>query len=164
MCIAAWRGKRQPETLKGQGRLSDHWQLSHAHAGAFQRVTKHLLTTHLKTNPSAITRRRYRSPEMASESTQTQQINISDLEVPQLIEVRRQLEEVRRTCEFLTISQSLALFLFQELTHLSSSFSQLKQAQAKFKACMDNVKEIKPQNQGISRPALQGERQLTHCR
>jgi len=64
---------------------------------------------------------------MASVSAQPQQVNVSDLDVPQLIEVKRQLEE--------------------ELTHLTTSFTQLKQAQAKFKACMDNVKEIKPQNQ-----------------
>ena len=38
----------------------------------------------------------------------------------------------------------------QELTHLTNSFAQLKQAQAKFKACVENVREINPQNQGGS--------------
>ncbi|KAI0033587.1 Prefoldin alpha subunit [Vararia minispora EC-137] len=59
---------------------------------------------------------------------QSQQINISDLDVPQLADVRKQLEE--------------------ELTHLTNSFSQLKQAQAKFRSCIDSVKEVAPQNQG----------------
>ncbi|KAL0947988.1 hypothetical protein HGRIS_010615 [Hohenbuehelia grisea] len=57
-----------------------------------------------------------------------QQINVADLDLNQLSDVRRQLEE--------------------ELSHLSDSFTQLKQAQSKFKACMDNVSEIKPQNKG----------------
>ncbi|KAI0074882.1 Prefoldin alpha subunit [Panus rudis PR-1116 ss-1] len=57
---------------------------------------------------------------------QGQAINLGDLELPQLIEVRKQLEE--------------------ELSHLSNSFAQLKSAQAKFRACMENVAEVKPQN------------------
>lgn len=36
----------------------------------------------------------------------------------------------------------------QELNHLTNSFAQLKQAQAKFKACIENAAEIKPQNKG----------------
>ncbi|KAJ7901130.1 Prefoldin alpha-like protein, partial [Mycena olivaceomarginata] len=35
-----------------------------------------------------------------------------------------------------------------ELNHLTNSFAQLKQAQAKFKACIENVAEIKPTNKG----------------
>jgi prefoldin alpha subunit len=31
---------------------------------------------------------------------------------------------------------------------LTSSFAQLKQAQAKFKACVENVAEIKEENKG----------------
>ncbi|GJE95273.1 Prefoldin alpha subunit [Phanerochaete sordida] len=62
---------------------------------------------------------------MAS-SSQPQQVNVADLDLPQLAEVRRQLEE--------------------ELSHLTNSFSQLKQAQAKFKSCIDNVAEVKPEN------------------
>ncbi|KAH9938797.1 Prefoldin alpha subunit [Epithele typhae] len=54
------------------------------------------------------------------------QINIADLDVPQLADVRRQLEE--------------------ELNHLSNSYAQLRQAQAKFRSCIDNVAEVKPAN------------------
>ncbi|KAI8976339.1 Prefoldin-domain-containing protein [Trametes punicea] len=63
---------------------------------------------------------------MASSSTAPQQINVTDLDVPQLADVRRQLEE--------------------ELTHLSNSYAQLRQAQAKFRACMENVAQVKPEN------------------
>ncbi|KIP07192.1 hypothetical protein PHLGIDRAFT_127812 [Phlebiopsis gigantea 11061_1 CR5-6] len=63
---------------------------------------------------------------MASSSPQSQQVAVTDLDLPQLSEVRRQLEE--------------------ELSHLTNSFTQLKQAQAKFKACIDNVKEVRPEN------------------
>lgn len=63
---------------------------------------------------------------MASTSSQPQQINVTDLDLPQLADVRRQLEE--------------------ELSHLSNSFAQLRQAQAKFRACIDNVGQVKPEN------------------
>ncbi|KAI0289043.1 Prefoldin-domain-containing protein [Russula brevipes] len=55
-----------------------------------------------------------------------QQINVADLDLPQLAEVKKQLEE--------------------ELSHLTNSFAQLKQAQAKFRSCIESAKEIKPQN------------------
>nr|GAT54371.1 predicted protein [Mycena chlorophos] len=55
-----------------------------------------------------------------------QQISVTDLDIPQLSDVRRQLEE--------------------ELNHLTNSFAQLKQAQSKFKNCVENVKEVKPEN------------------
>ncbi|KDR73034.1 hypothetical protein GALMADRAFT_228711 [Galerina marginata CBS 339.88] len=58
--------------------------------------------------------------------SQQQTINISDLDVAQLSEVRKQLED--------------------ELNHLTNSFAQLKQAQAKFKACLENVNEVRPVN------------------
>lgn len=51
---------------------------------------------------------------------------MTDLDLPQLADVRRQLEE--------------------ELSHLSNSFAQLRQAQAKFRACIDNVGQVKPGN------------------
>ncbi|KAJ7113000.1 Prefoldin alpha-like protein [Mycena epipterygia] len=60
--------------------------------------------------------------------SQAQQVSVTDLDVSQLADVRRQLEE--------------------ELNHLTNSFAQLKQAQAKFKACIENVAEIKPSNKG----------------
>ncbi|KAF7298360.1 hypothetical protein MKEN_01360600 [Mycena kentingensis (nom. inval.)] len=56
----------------------------------------------------------------------SQQINVTDLDIPQLADVRRQLEE--------------------ELNHLTNSFGQLKQAQTKFKSCVENVKEVNKGN------------------
>ncbi|KAG6902149.1 hypothetical protein C0995_003906 [Termitomyces sp. Mi166 len=56
----------------------------------------------------------------------SQTVNVNDLDVAQLADVRKQLED--------------------ELNHLTNSFAQLKQAQAKFKACMENVREVKPEN------------------
>ncbi|KAF8479848.1 Prefoldin [Gautieria morchelliformis] len=55
-----------------------------------------------------------------------QQVNVADLDLPQLADVKRQLDE--------------------ELSHLTNSFAQLKQAQAKFKACVENVREVRPDN------------------
>ncbi|KAI5115383.1 hypothetical protein M0805_001207 [Coniferiporia weirii] len=57
---------------------------------------------------------------------QQQAINVADLDVPQLRDVRRQLEE--------------------ELQHLTNSFQQLKAAQTKFRTCLENVAEVKPTN------------------
>ncbi|KAJ7901132.1 Prefoldin [Mycena olivaceomarginata] len=57
-----------------------------------------------------------------------QQVSITDLDLTQLADVRRQLEE--------------------ELNHLTNSFAQFKQTQAKFKVCIENVAEIKPSNKG----------------
>lgn len=82
---------------------------------------------------------------MASGS-QPQQVNVADLDISQLSDVRKQLEEV-----LLVTSGDLNGTYwadFQELSQLSSSFAQLKQAQAKFKACVGNVVEVKPQNKG----------------
>ncbi|KAF7760698.1 hypothetical protein Agabi119p4_10107 [Agaricus bisporus var. burnettii] len=59
-------------------------------------------------------------------SQQPQTISINDLDISQLADIKKQLEE--------------------ELNHLTSSFAQLKQAQAKFKSCIDNITEVKPQN------------------
>ncbi|KAF8598743.1 Prefoldin alpha subunit [Ceratobasidium sp. AG-I] len=55
-----------------------------------------------------------------------QQINVADLDLPQLNDVKKQLDD--------------------ELTHLTNSFAQLKAAQSKFRGCLDNVSEIKPAN------------------
>ncbi|KAH6901470.1 prefoldin subunit 5, partial [Coprinopsis sp. MPI-PUGE-AT-0042] len=57
-----------------------------------------------------------------------QVINIGDLDISQLGEIRKQLEE--------------------ELNHLTSSFAKLKQAQSKFKSCVQNVQDVKPENSG----------------
>ncbi|KIK75604.1 hypothetical protein PAXRUDRAFT_18851 [Paxillus rubicundulus Ve08.2h10] len=59
-------------------------------------------------------------------ASQPQQINVTDLDVQQLTDVRRQLE--------------------QELNHLTNSFAQLRQAQSKFKSCIENVGQVKPKN------------------
>ncbi|KAF9233260.1 Prefoldin alpha subunit [Melanogaster broomeanus] len=63
-------------------------------------------------------------------SPQPQQINVADLDIQQLADVRRQLEE--------------------ELNHLTNSFAQLKQAQSKFRSCIENVAEVKPKNKGTT--------------
>ncbi|KAI9461512.1 Prefoldin-domain-containing protein [Russula earlei] len=67
------------------------------------------------------------STATATATPAPQQINVADLELPQLAEVKRQLEE--------------------ELSHLTSSFAQLKQAQAKFRSCIESAKEVKPENE-----------------
>ncbi|KAJ4481238.1 Prefoldin [Lentinula aciculospora] len=59
---------------------------------------------------------------------QPQPVSLTDLDLNQLGDIKKQFEE--------------------ELNHLTNSFAQLKQAQAKFKACVENVAEIKAQNQG----------------
>ncbi|WWC85545.1 prefoldin, alpha subunit [Kwoniella dendrophila CBS 6074] len=55
-----------------------------------------------------------------------QQVNITDLDPTQLQEVKKQLD--------------------QELDHLTNSYSQLKQAQTKFKSCVENVNSLKPES------------------
>lgn len=62
---------------------------------------------------------------------QPQQIALTDLNLTQLSDVKRQLEE--------------------ELNHLTNSFAQLKAAQAKFTNCIENVKELGGKNAGMHR-------------
>ncbi|KAF9972125.1 subunit of tubulin prefoldin [Actinomortierella ambigua] len=57
----------------------------------------------------------------------SKQIELQDLEVPQLVDVKKQLEE--------------------ELQHLTSSFGQLKQAQNRFADCMESCRSITSANQ-----------------
>ncbi|WVQ80450.1 prefoldin, alpha subunit [Cryptococcus sp. DSM 104549] len=57
-----------------------------------------------------------------------QQVQLTDLDPMQLQEVKKQLD--------------------QELDHLTNSYSQLKQAQTKFKSCIENVAELKPASKG----------------
>lgn len=66
------------------------------------------------------------SAPSTSTTAPTQQVNVADLELPQLVDVKRQLEE--------------------ELSHLTNSFAQLKQAQAKFRSCIESAKEVKEGN------------------
>jgi prefoldin alpha subunit len=59
----------------------------------------------------------------------TQQIDIQDLQIPQLQQVKGQIE--------------------QELSHLTASFTQLKQAQVQFHDCIDSInKTLQPANEG----------------
>jgi|ERR1700722_3929643 len=90
-------------------------------------------------------------------ASRPQPINVADLDVSQLSDVRRQLEEV---CPIPLLHRCDTDHSFKELNHLTNSFAQLKQAQAKFKTCMENVGEIKPQNKGISYLSVVG-RHLT---
>ena len=78
-----------------------------------------------------------------------QQVNVADLDLPQLADVRRQLEEVHLLYPKPIILE-INVYTPQELQHLSNSFTQLKAAQAKFKACIENVREINPANKGKS--------------
>ncbi|KAN0060616.1 subunit of tubulin prefoldin [Thecaphora frezii] len=61
-------------------------------------------------------------------SAQGQQVDVTSLDLPQLAEVKKQLET--------------------EIQHLTSSFGQLKGAQAKFRSCIECVDSIKPENAG----------------
>ena len=83
---------------------------------------------------------------MASNTGAGQAVNVTDLDVSQLGDVRRQLEEVF-SC-FVLWRPLLTGINTQELGQLTTSFSQLKQAQAKFKACVENAGEVKPGNRG----------------
>ncbi|KAF9918755.1 subunit of tubulin prefoldin [Lobosporangium transversale] len=57
---------------------------------------------------------------------QQQRIELQDLDLNQLVEVKKQLED--------------------ELSHLTSSFGQLKQAQNRFADCIDSCKSINDAN------------------
>ena len=84
---------------------------------------------------------------MAQPPQGQQTINIGDLDIPQLSDVKKQLEEVGfiyidAFC-LLTLNHEVDLDLVpQELSHLTNSFAQLKQAQNKFKQCIENVQEL----------------------
>ena len=76
-----------------------------------------------------------------------QMVDVAELELPQLQDVRQQLE--------------------QELKHLTSSFGQLKSAQAKFRSCIESIANITPASKGEAvvarRPAQKAETVgLTH--
>ncbi|KAJ9105799.1 hypothetical protein QFC19_003366 [Naganishia cerealis] len=57
-----------------------------------------------------------------------QQVQLTDLNFSQLQEVKRQLDE--------------------EVEHLTTSFGQLKQAQTKYRSCMLDIEEVKPEAAG----------------
>lgn len=75
-------------------------------------------------------------------ASRPQLVNLTDLDVSQLSEVRRQLEEVLVP---FSPDDLLGLTFVKELNHLTNSFAQLKQAQAKFKACIENIGEMQPE-------------------
>ena len=77
-----------------------------------------------------------------------QQINVADLDLPQLAEVKRQLEEVGAFSSPSSGHPTHSNSPCQELSHLTNSFAQLKQAQAKFRSCIESAKEVKPENKG----------------
>jgi prefoldin alpha subunit len=66
----------------------------------------------------------------SSAGGQSGSVDVTDLDIPQLQDVRRQLE--------------------QELQHLTQSFGQLKAAQTKFKTCVEAIDGIKAK--GAFRP------------
>ena len=49
-----------------------------------------------------------------------------------------------------TVSHLTLCMPLQELTHLANSYTQLRQAQAKFRSCIENVGQVKPENKGVS--------------
>ena len=75
-------------------------------------------------------------------------VSVEDLNIQQLAEVKRQLDEVYSLLLVLRHHSSNQRSRIQELTHLTNSFTQLKAAQSKFKTCVDNVAEVKPANKG----------------
>ena len=102
-------------------------------------ICQQSIATHQRTAMSA---------PSTSTAAPTQQVNVADLELPQLVEVKRQLEEV---CNRFPCSPARILSHHnQELSHLTNSFAQLKQAQAKFRSCIESAKEVKRENKGTS--------------
>lgn len=82
-----------------------------------------------------------------------QQVDLMSLDVQQVSRSRSMLLrlKVRLTCAetlFASTSQLLEVKkqLETEVQHLTSSFGQLKAAQAKFKSCIESVATIKPEN------------------
>ena len=77
---------------------------------------------------------------------QPQQVDITDIDIQQSADIRRQLEEVS-----LPIACRSRISLHE--TGVESAhqlFVQLKQVQPKFKQCLVNVAEAKPKNTGQS--------------
>ena len=60
----------------------------------------------------------------------------------------RRSEKAARRGMFVKIFSAWPLLkpIPQELSHLTNSFAQLKQAQAKFLSCIDSAKEVKAEN------------------
>ncbi|CAG8738297.1 39613_t:CDS:2, partial [Gigaspora margarita] len=73
-----------------------------------------------------------RRPTVLEEEMSTvpkqQTIELGDLDLPQLVEVKKQLDE--------------------ELSHLTASFGKLKQAQSRFQDCIDSLQNVKARATG----------------
>lgn len=86
-----------------------------------------------------------------------QQVQLTDLNFSQLQEVKRQLDEVSLPMECFIATDSLTLRPSgrqQEVEHLTTSFGQLKQAQAKYRSCVNDIEEVKPTTAGECRLAI----------
>ncbi|CAG8569428.1 6015_t:CDS:2 [Racocetra fulgida] len=81
-----------------------------------------------KRRPNQPFRRPTEQEEEMSAASKQQTIELGDLDLPQLAEVKKQLEE--------------------ELNHLTNSFGKLKQAQTRFQDCIDNLQNIKAKKSG----------------
>lgn len=81
----------------------------------------------------------------ASGGRQPTTVNVADLDIAQLVDVKRQLDQASVIIMIIYGTMTYC-GCAQELEHLTSSFAQLKQAQAKFNACADNVTQIAPPN------------------
>ncbi|RPD53585.1 Prefoldin-domain-containing protein [Lentinus tigrinus ALCF2SS1-7] len=84
----------------------------------------------------------------SSSSPEPQQVNVMDLDVPQLADVRRQLGRGGPLASQAILRPAFLLIhtRTQELSHHSNSYTQLRQAQAKFRSCIENVGQVKPEN------------------
>lgn len=67
-------------------------------------------------------------------AARAQQVDVTSLDVPQLLDVRKQLE--------------------LELEQFTTMFGQLKVAQARFSSCIESLDAVKPENQGAQRENL----------
>ena len=72
-----------------------------------------------------------------------QQVNLTDLDLNQLQDVKKQLDSVSYvSCLVKGFTDE------QELEHLTGSYQQLKQAQAKFRSCVSDISELTPSSKG----------------
>lgn len=82
-------------------------------------------------------------------SQQQQTVNITDLDLPSLQQVKTQLEEVRwvesskRIHRDIVFTCSRVVVFYQELSHLTQSYGKLRGAQARFSDCADSVESLK---------------------
>jgi prefoldin alpha subunit len=80
-----------------------------------------------------------------------QEIQLDQLNPTQLQEVKKQLDQVSYT-RLNPLRWATELNCFQELDHLTTSYSQLKQAQNKFRSCVSDISEFTPASKGSLSP------------